>query len=272
MSIYDPLYKKEDFEIKLEIKSNSAGENNNSNQLTFFRLDPKFFIAAGDGIDVNRLMHQIHQEKAKAEAEAKRVAEEKAAREKAEQEKQAKEKAEKERLEREEEERKKKEGAGGNNPPSEPQPVNPKKPIKDGEPDKPEPSPKDPPVKEPTPETPPMKPEPSPGGSDGGSDGTPKKPGGSTPNPPKKPGEGGGIPKPPKPPRPGERTPLSVGVGNEYYLGSLYGTKPFSAQESSAFNSTIISNELSALQPITSLNVAGLPVNDTAIKTEQFGA
>lgn len=35
---------------------------------------------------------------------------------------------------------------------------------------------------------------------------------------------------------------------------------------------TIISNELSALQPITSLNVAGFPVNDTAIKTEQFGA
>ena len=35
---------------------------------------------------------------------------------------------------------------------------------------------------------------------------------------------------------------------------------------------TVISNELSALKPITSLNVAGLPVNDTAIKTEQFGA
>ncbi|EMB35081.1 hypothetical protein HMPREF9721_01842, partial [Treponema denticola ATCC 35404] len=35
--------------------------------------------------------------------------------------------------------------------------------------------------------------------------------------------------------------------------------------------STIISNELSALQPITSLNVAGLPVNDTAIKEDPFG-
>ena len=31
-------------------------------------------------------------------------------------------------------------------------------------------------------------------------------------------------------------------------------------------------DELSALQPITRLNVVGLPVNDTAIKTEQFGA
>ncbi|UYT07571.1 bacteriocin-type signal sequence [Treponema denticola] len=31
-------------------------------------------------------------------------------------------------------------------------------------------------------------------------------------------------------------------------------------------------NELSALQPITSLNVAGLPVNDTAIKEDPFGA
>jgi len=34
---------------------------------------------------------------------------------------------------------------------------------------------------------------------------------------------------------------------------------------------TVISNELSALQPITSLNVAGLPVNDTAIKEDPFG-
>lgn len=31
-------------------------------------------------------------------------------------------------------------------------------------------------------------------------------------------------------------------------------------------------DELSDLQPITSLNIARLPVNDTAIKTEQFGA
>ena len=91
--------------------------------------------------------------------------------------------------------------------------------------------------------------------------------------PPKKGGGGGGSkPKPPKIPKPGDMIPLSIDTNNEYYLGSLYGTKPFSAQESSAFNSTIISNELSALQPITSLNVAGFPVNDTAIKEELFGA
>ena len=90
--------------------------------------------------------------------------------------------------------------------------------------------------------------------------------------PPKKGGGGGGSkPKPPKIPKPGDMIPLSIDTNNEYYLGSLYGTKPFSAQESSAFNSTIISNELSALQPITSLNVAGFPVNDTAIKEELFG-
>ena len=90
--------------------------------------------------------------------------------------------------------------------------------------------------------------------------------------PPKKGGGGGGSkPKPPKIPKPGDMIPLSIDTNNEYYLGSLYGTKPFSAQESSAFNSTIISNELSALQPITSLNVAGLPVNDTAIKEDPFG-
>lgn len=90
--------------------------------------------------------------------------------------------------------------------------------------------------------------------------------------PPKKGGGGGGSkPKPPKIPKPGDMIPLSIDTNNEYYLGSLYGTKPFSAQESSAFNSTIISNELSALQPITSLNVAGFPVNDTAIKEEPFG-
>ena len=86
----------------------------------------------------------------------------------------------------------------------------------------------------------------------------------SDPEPPSQPGGGGGSGMTYK--------PCSLDTGNEYYLGSLYGTKPFSAQESSAFNSTIISNELSALQPITSLNVAGLPGNDTAIKTEQFGA
>lgn len=95
--------------------------------------------------------------------------------------------------------------------------------------------------------------------------------------PPKKGGGGGGSkPKPPSPPGGGGGsrtiyTPSSIDTNNEYYLGSLYGTKPFSAQESSAFNSTIISNELSALQPITSLNVAGLPVNDTAIKEDPFG-
>ena len=95
--------------------------------------------------------------------------------------------------------------------------------------------------------------------------------------PPKKGGGGGGSkPEPPSPPGGGGGsrtiyTPSSIDTNNEYYLGSLYGTKPFSAQESSAFNSTIISNELSALQPITSLNVAGFPVNDTAIKEEPFG-
>ncbi|MGI0516441.1 peptidoglycan DD-metalloendopeptidase family protein [Treponema denticola] len=95
--------------------------------------------------------------------------------------------------------------------------------------------------------------------------------------PPKKGGGGGGSkPEPPSPPGGGGGsrtiyTPSSIDTNNEYYLGSLYGTKPFSAQESSAFNSTIISNELSALQPITSLNVAGLPVNDTAIKEDPFG-
>ena len=85
----------------------------------------------------------------------------------------------------------------------------------------------------------------------------------SDPEPPSQPGGGGGSGMTYK--------PCSLDTGNEYYLGSLYGTKPFSAQESSAFNSTIISNELSALQPITSLNVAGFPVNDTAIKEDPFG-
>ena len=258
ISIYDPSYQEEDFEIKLEIKSNSAGENNNSNQLSFFRLDPEFFIAARDGIDVNRLMHQIRQEKAIAEAEAKRIAEEKA----------AKEKAEKERLEREKEDQKKKEafdnsdsgrdsndsdentdefiddhddndegtittppentGDGNQNPPTDGNGENPAPPNED----------------------------PSPGNGGGGENN-----GGNEPEPPSPPGGGSGI----------VYTPCSLDTGNEYYLGSLYGTKPFSAQESSAFNSTIISNELSALQPITSLNVAGFPVNDTAIKEEPFG-
>ena len=113
-----------------------------------------------------------------------------------------------------------------------------------------------------------------------------KNDGGDSTPPPKKgqpPQNGGGggnsdgrKPKPPSPPGGGGGsrtiyTPCSIGGGNEYYLDTLYGIKPFSAQESSAFNSTIISNELSALQPITSLNVAGFPVNDTAIKEEPFG-
>ena len=98
--------------------------------------------------------------------------------------------------------------------------------------------------------------DPSPGNGGGGENN-----GGNEPEPPSPPGGGSGI----------VYTPCSLDTGNEYYLGSLYGTKPFSAQESSAFNSTIISNELSALQPITSLNVAGFPVNDTAIKEEPFG-
>ncbi|WP_253709570.1 M23 family metallopeptidase [Treponema sp. OMZ 799] len=107
----------------------------------------------------------------------------------------------------------------------------------------------------------------------------PKKGGGdsgiSKPKPPSPPGGGGGSkPKPPKSPGGGSGviyTPSSMDTGNEYYLDTLYGTKPFSAQESSAFNSTIISNELSALQPVSSLNVAGLPVNDVAIRKEPFG-
>ena len=271
MSIYDPLYKKEDFEIKLEIKSNSAGENNNSNQLTFFRLDHEFFIAAGDGIDVNRLMHQIRQENQReAEAEAKRIAEEKAAREKAEQEKQ-----EKERLEREEEERKKKEASDNSDSgrDSNDSDENTNESIDNDKDDHDD-------NDEGTVTTPPE--------NTGDGNETPPADGdGENPAPPNEapsPGNGGGggdsgisDPEPPSPPGGGGGSgtilmPCSLDTGNEYYLGSLYGTKPFSAQESSAFNSTIISNELSALQPITSLNVVGLPVNDTEIKTEQFGA
>ena len=264
MSIYDPLYKKEDFEIKLEIKSNSAGENNNSNQLTFFRLDHEFFIAARDGIDVNRLMHQIRQEKAIAEAEAKRIAEEKA----------AKEKAEKERLEREKEDQKKKEAfdnsdsGSDSNDSDESTNESIDNDIDDHEDND-----------EGTVTTPPE--------NTGDGNQTPPTDGNgessASSNEDSSTGNGGGggnnggnESEPPSPPGGGSSgtiyTPCSLDTGNEYYLGSLYGTKPFSAQESSAFNSTIISNELSALQPITSLNVAGLPVNDTAIKTEQFGA
>ena len=197
------------------------------------------------------LTDQKIKEKLKAEAEAKRIAEEKAAKEKAE-----KERQDKEKLAREDEERRKE---GGNNPSP-----NPKKPDEDrsepilDEDDRPGRRNKkgEKPIK-----SPPKK--------DGGGNNPP--PPKNNP-PPKKGGGGGGSkPKPPKIPKPGDMIPLSIDTNNEYYLGSLYGTKPFSAQESSAFNSTIISNELSALQPITSLNVAGFPVNDTAIKEEPFG-
>ena len=264
MSIYDPLYKKEDFEIKLEIKSNSAGENNNSNQLTFFRLDPEFFIAARDGIDVNRLMHQIRQENQReAEAESKRIAEEKAAREK----------AEKERLEREKEDQKKKEAfdnsdsGSDSNDSDESTNESIDNDIDDHEDND-----------EGTVTTPPE--------NTGDGNQTPPTDGNgessASSNEDSSTGNGGGggnnggnESEPPSPPGGGSSgtiyTPCSLDTGNEYYLGSLYGTKPFSAQESSAFNSTIISNELSALQPITSLNVAGLPVNDTAIKEDPFG-
>ena len=192
------------------------------------------------------------QEKAIAEAEAKRIAEEKAAQEKAE-----KERQDKEKLAREDEERRRKEG--GNNPSP-----NPKKPDEDrsepilDEDDRPGRRNKkgEKPIK-----SPPKK--------DGGGNNPP--PPKNNP-PPKKGGGGGGSkPKPPRIPRPGDMIPLSADTNNEYYLDTLYGTKPFRAQESSAFNSTIISNELSALQPITSLNVAGFPVNDTAIKEDPFG-
>ena len=219
------------------------------------------------------------QERAKAEAEAKRIAEEKAAKEKAE-----KERQDKEKLAREDEERRRKEG--GNNPSH-----NPKKPDEGrsepilDEDDRPGRRNKkgEKPIKslpkndggnkttQPTigsggSSGSSAVTQPSQGGGSGGSGGTSKKTegggGGSKPKPPKQPGGGGGRTI---------YTPCSLDTGNEYYLGSLYGTKPFSAQESSAFNSTIISNELSALQPITSLNVAGLPVNDTAIKEDPFG-
>ena len=263
MSIYDPLYKKEDFEIKLEIKSNSAGENNNSNQLSFFRLDHEFFIAAGDGIDVNRLMHQIRQEKAIAEAEVKRIAEEKA----------AKEKAEKERLEREKEDQKKKEAFDNSdsgrdsNDSDESTNESIDNDIDDHE-DNDEGTVTTPPENigdgNETPSTDgngessaSSNEDSSTGNGGGGGDS-----GISDPEPPSLPGGGGGGTI---------LMPCSLDTNNEYYLGSLYGTKPFSAQESSAFNSTIISNELSALQPITSLNAAGLPVNDTAIKEDPFG-
>ena len=219
-------------------------------------------ITAGDYIEQKKA-ERAAQEKAIAEAEAKRIAEEKA----------AKEKAEKERLEREEEERKKKEASNNSDSSSEkdtdPEPwLNNPKPTKKND------KKNDDGNKTTQPTTgsggssgSSAVTQPSQGGGSGGSGGTSKKTegggGGSKPKPPKQPGGGGGSRT--------IYTPCSLDTGNEYYLGSLYGTKPFSAQESSAFNSTIISNELSALQPITSLNVAGLPVNDTAIKEDPFG-
>ncbi|WP_255802979.1 hypothetical protein [Treponema denticola] len=229
-------------------------------------------ITAGNYIEQKKAERAAQE---KAEAEAKRIAEEKSAKEKAE-----KERQDKEKLAREDEERRRKEG--GNNPSS-----NPKKPDEDrSEPildeddrsgrrnKKGEEPIKSPPkndggnkTTQPTTgsggsSTPPAATQPSQGGGNGVSGGTSKKTEGNS---------DGSKPKPPKIPKPGDMIPLSIDTNNEYYLGSLYGTKPFSAQESSAFNSTIISNELSALQPITSLNVAGLPVNDTAIKEDPFG-
>ncbi|WP_444819103.1 hypothetical protein E4N82_02115 [Treponema denticola] len=235
--------------------------NNNMTLLSIIRKGDKNIddvllgrITAGDYIEQKKA-ERVAQEKAKAEAEAKRIAEEKA----------AKEKAEKERLAKEEEERKKKEASDNSDSgrDSNDSDENTDESIDDHE-DNDEGSVTTPPE------------------NTGDGNQTPPTDGdGENPAPPNEdssPGNGGGggnsdgsKPKPPKIPKPGDMIPLSIDTNNEYYLGSLYGTKPFSAQESSAFNSTIISNELSALQPITSLNVAGLPVNDTAIKEDPFG-
>ncbi len=232
--------------------------NNNMTLLSIIRKGDKNIddvllgrITAGDYIEQKKA-ERAAQEKAIAEAEAKRIAEEKAAREKAEQEKQEKE-------------RKKKEASDNSDSgrDSNDSDENTDEPIDDHDDNGEE-----------TITTPPE--------NTGDGNQTPPTDGdGENPAPPNEdpsPGNGGGggnndgsKPKPPKIPKPGDMIPLSIDTNNEYYLGSLYGTKPFSAQESSAFNSTIISNELSALQPITSLNVAGLPVNDTAIKEDPFG-
>ncbi|WP_427193247.1 hypothetical protein KP612_00485 [Treponema denticola] len=234
--------------------------NNNMTLLSIIRKGDKNVddvllgrITAGDYIEQKKA-ERAAQERAIAEAEAKRIAEEKA----------AKEKAEKERLAKEEEERKKKEASDNSDSgrDSNDSDENTDESIDDHE-DNDEGSVTTPPE------------------NTGDGNQTPPTDGdGENPAPPNEdssPGNGGGggnsdgsKPKPPKIPKPGDMIPLSIDTNNEYYLGSLYGTKPFSAQESSAFNSTIISNELSALQPITSLNVAGLPVNDTAIKEEPF--
>ncbi|UTC88703.1 hypothetical protein [Treponema denticola] len=235
--------------------------NNNMTLLSIIRKGDKNVddvllgrITAGDYIEQKKA-ERAAQERAIAEAEAKRIAEEKA----------AKEKAEKERLAKEEEERKKKEASDNSDSgrDSNDSDENTDESIDDHE-DNDEGSVTTPPE------------------NTGDGNQTPPTDGdGENPAPPNEdssPGNGGGggnndgsKPKPPKIPKSGDMIPLSIDTNNEYYLGSLYGTKPFSAQESSAFNSTIISNELSALQPITSLNVAGLPVNDTAIKEEPFG-
>ncbi|EGC78882.1 hypothetical protein [Treponema denticola] len=232
--------------------------NNNMTLLSIIRKGDKNVddvllgrITAGNYIEQKKA-ERAAQEKAIAEAEAKRIAEEKAAREKAEQEKQEKE-------------RKKKEASDNSDSgrDSNDSDENTDEPIDDHDDNGEE-----------TITTPPE--------NTGDGNQTPPTDGdGENPAPPNEdpsPGNGGGggnndgsKPKPPKIPKPGDMIPLSIDTNNEYYLGSLYGTKPFSAQESSAFNSTIISNELSALQPITSLNVAGLPVNDTAIKEDPFG-
>ncbi|EGC78742.1 hypothetical protein [Treponema denticola] len=213
-------------------------------------------ITAGDYIEQKKAERAAQE---KAEAEAKRIAEEKA----------EQEKQEKERLEREEEERKKKEASDNSDSgrDSNDSDENTDESIDNDIDDHDDNG-------EETITTPPE--------NTGDGNQTPPTDGdGENPAPPNEdssPGNGGGggnndgsKPKPPKIPKPGDMIPLSIDTNNEYYLGLLYGTKPFSAQESSAFNSTIISNELSALQPITSLNVAGFPVNDTAIKEDPFG-
>ncbi|WP_253719293.1 hypothetical protein [Treponema sp. OMZ 789] len=213
-------------------------------------------ITAGDYIEQKKA-EIAAQEKARAEAEAKRIAEEKAERER----------LEKERLKQEEENRKREDKITNPSPSPAPDtdPNNPDEPIDNDRDDNED-------NNEETITTPPD--------NTGGGNGTPPKDGdGESPAPPSEenpsPENGGGDsggnePEPPSPPGGGGSgtiyMPWSTDTGNEYYLDTLYGTKPFSAQESGAFNSTIISNELSALQPVTSLNVAGFPGNDTAIK------
>ncbi|UTC62460.1 hypothetical protein E4O05_00665 [Treponema sp. OMZ 787] len=218
---------------------------------------------------------RIAQAKAKAEAEVKRIAEEKAAREKAE-----RERLEKERLKQEEENRKREDKIANPSPGPAPD-TDPNDTDNDtNDNDRDDKKDKDP---EPWINKPDTTKKENDKNTGGGNKTPPKSGNDENPPPPKNnppPKKGGGDsgiskPKPPAPPGGGGSgviyTPSSTDTGNEYYLDTLYGAKPFSAQESSAFNSTIISNELSALQPVSSLNVAGLPVNDVAIRKEPFG-